>query len=83
MGGRAEKHQLSNVDWLDSLTNGAIEADPEMQAEARRRGIKISNYATDPSRIPIFHAVHGWRLLDYSGSMLPLTAAEVGSWTGP
>lgn len=83
MGGRAGKHQLSNVVWLDSLINGAIESDPEMQAEAKRRGVKISNHATDPSLIPMFHATHGWRLLGNGGSALTLTAAEAASWTGP
>lgn len=58
MGGRSGKHRLSNVIWLDSLTNGAIEADPAMQAEAIRRGIKISLHA-DPRLIPVQHAVHG------------------------
>jgi hypothetical protein len=64
MGGRRGKHRLSNVVWLDSILNGEIEASAELQAEARRRGIKISGHA-DPEDEPIVHAVHGRvRLLD-------------------
>ncbi|MGG7510925.1 hypothetical protein [Plantibacter sp. YIM 135249] len=59
MGGRRNKHQLSNVVWLESDINGLIESDPAMAAEARLRGIKISVHATDPSEVPILHAVHG------------------------
>ncbi len=66
MGGRKNKHRLSNVVWLESLINGAIESDPAMQAEAIRRGIKISLHA-DPARTPIHHAVHGLVVLDDAG----------------
>jgi hypothetical protein len=52
MGGGKSKHRLSNVLWLDALTNGLIEADADMAAEARRRGIKISLHA-DPRHIPV------------------------------
>lgn len=51
MGGRANKHRLSNVVWLESIINGLIESDPEWQAEAVRRGIKISLHA-DPRMVP-------------------------------
>lgn len=52
MGGSKLKHRLSNVVWLDSLTNGLIESDPDMAAEARRRGIKISQH-DDPRTVPV------------------------------
>jgi hypothetical protein len=58
MGGRANKHRLSNVVWLESIINGLIESDPAWQAEAIRRGIKISLHA-DPRMVPVEHAVHG------------------------
>jgi hypothetical protein len=67
MGGRKNKHRLSNVVWLDSIINGLIESDPAMQAEAIKRGIKISIHA-DPEFVPILHAVHGLvRLTDAGG----------------
>lgn len=69
-GGRRGKHRISNLIWLDSLINGLIESDATYQAEARRRGIKISLHA-DPELVPLEHVVHGWvRLLD-DGSVLP------------
>ena len=52
MGGSRTKHRLSNVVWLDSITNGLIESDPELAREARARGIKISQHS-DPSRVPV------------------------------
>lgn len=52
MGGSKSKHRLSNVVWLDSLTNGLIESDPAMAAEARSRGIKISQH-DDPRHVPV------------------------------
>ena len=58
MGGSKTKHRLSNVVWLESVINGLIESDPEWQAEAIRRGIKISKFA-DPRMVPVEHAVHG------------------------
>jgi hypothetical protein len=39
-----------------------------MQAEAVRRGIKVSLHA-DPATIPIEHAVHGLVLLDDHGGV--------------
>lgn len=66
MGGRADKHQLSNLIWLESVLNGLIESDPEMQAEAVRRGIKVSGFA-DPRLIPVTHAVHGLCFLTNDG----------------
>lgn len=68
MGGRKGKHRLSNVVWLDSLINGAIESDQDMQAEAVRRGIKISVHG-NPLLIPVQHAVHGLVWLDDHGGV--------------
>lgn len=68
MGGRRDKHRLSNLIWLDSLTNGLIESDPLYQAEAVRRGIKISIHA-DPTVVPVDHIVHGLVFLDDDGGI--------------
>lgn len=70
MGGRANLHRLSNLVWLDSLINGLIESDPVMQAEALRRGIKISLHA-DPQEEPIEHAVLGRVRLKDDGTWVP------------
>lgn len=59
MGGGASKHRLENLLWLDSLMNGWIESDPELQAQAKARGIKVSKFV-DPARVPVFYA-HEWR----------------------
>ncbi|ROS52948.1 hypothetical protein [Frigoribacterium sp. PhB24] len=69
-GGRKNKHRPSNVVWLDSILNGRIEAEADLQAEALRRGIKISGFA-DPTATPIQHAVHGLVLLDDDGRWAP------------
>jgi hypothetical protein len=71
MGGRANKHRLSNVVWLESIINGLIESDPEWQAEAIRRGIKISLHA-DPRMVPVLHAVHGEVWLTDQGEAVPV-----------
>jgi len=68
MGGRRGKHRLSNVVWLESSLNGLIESDPEYQAEAVRRGIKVSGFE-EPSHVPIVHAVHGRCLLADDGTV--------------
>ena len=68
MGGRRGKHRLSNVVWLESGLNGLIESDPEYQAEAVRRGIKVSGFG-DPALVLIEHAVHGLVLLDDYGGV--------------
>lgn len=67
MGGRKNKHRLSNLVWLDSLINGLIESDPVYQAEAIARGIKISLHA-DSTAIPVTHIVHGRVYLDDAGN---------------
>jgi hypothetical protein len=74
MGGRRSKHRLSNVVWLESEINGLIESDPEMQAEAVRRGIKIGGW-DDPELVPLTHAVHGRVVLFDDGDVQP-----VGEW---
>jgi len=71
MGGRRSKHRLSNVVWLESSINGAIESDPEMQAEAVRRGIKIGGH-DDPELVEVRHAVHGLVLLRDNGQVVPV-----------
>lgn len=68
MGGRKNKHRLSNVVWLESDINGLIESDAEMQAEAIRRGIKVSGF-DDPRHVPIVHAIHGRAFLGDDGSV--------------
>lgn len=68
MGGRKNKHRLSNLVWLDSLLNGLIESDPVYQAEAVARGIKISLHA-DSLKEPVEHAVHGRVVLDDAGGI--------------
>jgi len=79
MGGRKGKHRLSNVVWLESLTNGLITSDPEWQAEAKRRGIAISLH-DDPTLVPIDHAVHGLVLLADDGTWEPLNGPETLEW---
>lgn len=74
MGGRAEKHRLSNVVWLESDINGLIESDPAWQAEAVERGIKISGHA-DPELAEVRHAVHGLVLLRDDGQVVPVWPA--------
>jgi hypothetical protein len=82
MGGRKGKQHLSNVVWLESIINGLIESDTEWQAEAVRRGIKISGFA-DPLQVPVEHAVHGLVLLHDdldAGGFEPFTPAEAAEW---
>lgn len=75
MGGRRDKHRLSNLVWLDSLLNGLIESDPVYQAEAVRRGIKISGFA-DPTEEPLEHVVHGRVVLDDAGGFRSVSSGE-------
>lgn len=70
MGGRKSKQRLSVVVWLESDINGLIESDSVWQAEAERRGIKISGFEKDPQIVPILHAVHGRCLLQDDGSVV-------------
>ncbi|WP_413600819.1 hypothetical protein [Curtobacterium sp. Curtsp57] len=79
MGGRKSKHRLSNVVWLESDINGLIESDPAMQAEAVRRGIKISGH-DDPELVEVRHAVHGLVLLRDDGSVHYAWPPADGAW---
>lgn len=81
MGGRRGKHRLSNVVWLDSIINGRIEAEPDWQLEAARRGIKISLH-DDPEDVPVLHAVHGFVLIDDAGDVTRVGYGpeEAGPW---
>ena len=65
-GGHKAGNRLSNGVLLDSLINGQIEADAGLQAEAVRRGVKVSRYA-NPLLVPVLLAAHGWVLLDDDG----------------
>lgn len=71
MGGRDDKHRLSNVVWLDSLTNGLIESDPLAQIEAYQRGIKLRG-DVDTEQAEILHAVHGRCQLKDDGTVVPV-----------
>lgn len=71
MGGRRGKHRLSVLVWLESDINGLIESDADYQAEAIRRGIKISLHA-DPTLVPVLHAVHGLVVLSDDGAVVPV-----------
>ena len=66
MGGSKAANRLSNGVLLDSLINGQIESDAVLQAEAVRRGVKVSRYA-NPLLVPVWLVAHGWVLLDDDG----------------
>lgn len=66
MGGRKNKHRLSNLLWLESEINGLIESDAGWAEEARRRGIKISLHA-DPAMVPVEYPDGVLRWLDDDG----------------
>lgn len=68
MGGSKSANRISNGVLLDSLLNGLIESDPTYQAEAIRRGIKISLHA-DPLEVAVDHAVHGLVYLNDEGGI--------------
>lgn len=58
MGGRPNKHRLSNLVWLEAEINGLITSDAAWQAEAKRRGIAISLHAD--ARVEVVnHPSHG------------------------
>lgn len=71
MGGSPSRNVLSNAVLLESIINGLIESDPEWQAEAIRRGIKVSLHA-DPRMVPVVHAVHGECWLTDTGEAVPV-----------
>ena len=77
-GGRKSLHRLSNLVWLCSSMNGLIESDADAAQAARGRGIKISSF-TEPSSMPILHAVHGSVLLGDDGSVVPANELQVAS----
>lgn len=68
MGGRESMNRLSNGVLIESEINGLIESDPHWQAEAQRRGIKVSAFS-NPATVPITHAVHGVVRLDDEGGV--------------
>lgn len=73
MGGRPNKHRISNLVWLESEINGLITSDAAMQAEAKRRGIAISLHA-DPRLVPVNHAAHdGEVYLTDDGRAVPVS----------
>jgi hypothetical protein len=57
----------------------SIESDPQWQAEAVRRGIKVSGFA-DPTMVPIEHAVHGLCLLGDDGTVTKFEGGELLEW---
>ena len=63
MGGRRNKHRLPNLLWLDSILNGQIESDPQLQSVAKAWGVKVSLHA-DVEQIPVYRPhMHTWFLL--------------------
>ena len=78
MGGSRRKHRLSNVVWLESLLNGLIESDPEWQDEAKRRGMKVSQYE-NPEEVPVLFSDGRWWLLSDDGTK----KLYVGKWEAP
>lgn len=60
MGGRKNKHRLANLLWLDSILNGLVKDNADLQATAMAWGIAISIHA-DPEKIPVyFPHLHQW-----------------------
>ena len=74
-GGRPSLHRLSNLVWLCSRLNGAVESDALTAEVARDRGVKVRSH-DDPARVPIRHAVHGLVLLTDDGPPTPITEEE-------
>jgi hypothetical protein len=67
MGGRRNKHRLPNLVWLDSILNGLITSDADLQAIAKAWGVAISLHA-DAEEIPVFiQHEHAWFLLRGEG----------------
>lgn len=80
MGGSPRKHRASNVVWLESGLNGLIESDVKLQAEAQRRGVKVSQHA-DTEKVPVQYADGSWWLLSDDGTKRPyLGDWEKDSW---
>lgn len=76
MGGSKAGMTISNLVWLCAETNGLIESDARMARVAVRRGIKVPrNGRYTGADVPVFHAIHGWVLLDDAGGKTPLLEA--------
>lgn len=77
MGGRKNKHRLTNVLWLDSILNDWIESDAEWAAHAQAWGIKVPIWVDDEARVPVFFANEGrwYRLRDEGRDEITATAA--------
>lgn len=56
MGGRADKHQLINLVWLDSILNGFLESDAEWAAHALAWGVKVPLWVKDVADVPVYFA---------------------------
>ena len=59
MGGRKNKHRLTNVLWLDSILNGWIESDAGWAAQAQAWGVKVPVWVDDERRVPVYFANEG------------------------
>lgn len=70
MGGGKSKHRIEKLLWLDSIMNGLIESDADLQAEAVRRGIKISQHS-DATEVPVEFADGVRYKLKPDGSRVP------------
>lgn len=65
MGGRRDKHRPENVLWADSLLNGLIEADADLQAIAKAWGVKVPIWVRDITLVPVFYRFeHAWFVLE-------------------
>jgi hypothetical protein len=78
MGGRANKHRLPNVLWLDSILNGLITSDAKLQKLAKVWGVAVSLHA-DVEEVPVFRPhMRQWFLLrgDHRYPITPLEALD-------
>jgi hypothetical protein len=75
MGGRANKHRLANLVWLDSIFNGLITSDPQLQKLAKVWGVTVSLHG-DVEEIPVFRPhMRQWFLLR-GDTRFPITPLE-------
>lgn len=75
MGGRANKHRLPNLVWLDSVLNGEITSSPTLQAIAKAWGVAVSLHA-NVEDIPVYRPhMHAWFLL-VGDARVEITALE-------
>lgn len=64
MGGRANKHRLPNLLWIDSILNGLIETDAEWAKLALAWGVKVPIWVHDVAQVPVYFAnEHRWYAL--------------------